>query len=109
VLITFSKWFLQKLGHDGLNKMLAGFEDKTAEAVCTFAYTDGPGKEVKIFQGRTAGRIVPARGPAKFGWDPVFEEAASGQTYAEMEKDQKNACSHRGKALAKVREFLASA
>lgn len=86
--------------------MLAGFEDKSAEAVCTFAYCGGPGEEVKIFQGRTAGKIVPARGPAKFGWDPVFQEEQSGKTYAEMEKDEKNTCSHRGKALAKVREFL---
>ncbi|RPA83834.1 Ham1-like protein [Ascobolus immersus RN42] len=106
---AYIKWFLQKLGHDGLNKMLAGFEDKSAEAVCTFAYSAGPGQEVKIFQGRTDGRIVPARGPANFGWDPIFEEKASGMTYAEMEKDQKNKCSHRGKALVKVREFLESA
>ena len=26
---VYIKWFLEKLGHDGLNAMLAGFEDKT--------------------------------------------------------------------------------
>ena len=60
------------------------------------------------FDGRTAGVIVPARGPSDFGWDPVFEpsEGAGGKTYAEMEKDEKNAISHRGKALDQLRNWL---
>ena len=33
--------------------MLAGFEDKSAQAICTFAYCEGPGSECIIFQGRT--------------------------------------------------------
>ena len=37
----YCKWFLQKLGHDGLNRMLVGFEDKSAYAQCTFAYSAG--------------------------------------------------------------------
>lgn len=37
----YIKWFLQKLGHEGLNAMLAGFEDKSAYAQCIFAYTPG--------------------------------------------------------------------
>ena len=81
---SYSKWFLEALGHEGLNNMLAGFEDKSAQAVCTFAYCEGPGHEPLIFQGRTdvclsllvlcvlvltlfKGKIVPARGPSNFG------------------------------------------
>lgn len=37
----YIKWFLGSLGHDGLNKSLAGFEDKTAYAQCTFAFCTG--------------------------------------------------------------------
>lgn len=48
-----SKWFLDKLGHQGLNNLLAAYEDKSAEAVCTFAYSPGPGHKPIIFQGRT--------------------------------------------------------
>ena len=44
---------MDKLGHDGLNKMLAGFEDKSAYALCTFAYSSGPGAEPILFEGRT--------------------------------------------------------
>lgn len=52
----------------GLNKMLAGYEDKTAYAQCIFAYCDGPDAEPVVFVGRTEGKIVPARGPTDFGW-----------------------------------------
>ena len=52
--------------------MLQGFEDKLARAICTFGYCEGPGKEVKIFQGITEGKIVPSRGPTNFGWDSVL-------------------------------------
>ena len=67
--------------------MLAAYEDKTAFAVCTFAYCAGPDHKPILFQGRTQGRIVPARGPGVFGWDAVFEY--EGQTYAEMDKVEK--------------------
>ena len=34
---------MTEIGHDGLNAMLVGFPTKAAEAVCTFAYSAGPG------------------------------------------------------------------
>lgn len=116
----YVKWFMKELGHPGLNNMLAAYSDKTAQAVCTFAYCAGPGQSAVLFEGRTHGRIVPARGPPDFGWDAVFE--VDGQTsaarprhpclwltwcrYAEMDKVEKNKISHRGKALAKLKLWL---
>lgn len=47
------KWFLKALGVEQFHKLLAGFDDKSAQAVCTFAYCEGPGKEPIVFQGRT--------------------------------------------------------
>lgn len=58
VLMIASKSFMENLGHEGLNKMLDGFEDRTAEAVCTFAFCQGPGAEPIIFQGRTEVRQI---------------------------------------------------
>lgn len=52
------KYFLNALGLEGLNKMLDGFEDRTAEAVCTFAFCQGPGAKPILFQGRTKARII---------------------------------------------------
>lgn len=48
-----SKWFLDALGHEGLNNLLLAYDDKSAQAVCTFAYCEGPGREPIIFEGRT--------------------------------------------------------
>ncbi|KAL3706728.1 nucleoside triphosphate pyrophosphohydrolase ham1 [Talaromyces marneffei ATCC 18224] len=100
----YIKSFLEALGHEGLNKMLDSFDDRSAEAVCTFAFSNGPGEEPLIFQGRTLGKIVSARGPPNFGWDPIFEY--EGKTYAEMEKEEKNKISHRYKALMKLKAWL---
>ncbi|KAF2417995.1 Ham1-like protein [Tothia fuscella] len=100
----YIKWFLQALGPLELYKMLEGFEDKSAQAVATFAYSEGPGHEPILFQGRTDGKIVPSRGPTVFGWDSAFEY--EGQTYAEMPKLEKNKISHRGKALDKLKAWL---
>jgi len=103
----YIKWFLDKLGHDGLNTLLAGHEDKSAYAQCTFALSAGPGCEVRVFVGKTEGKIVPARGPTDFGWDPIFEpEEGGGRTYAEMPKAEKNAISHRGRSLELLRKWL---
>jgi inosine triphosphate pyrophosphatase len=107
----YIKWFLEAVHHDGLNRMLAGFDDKTAYALCIFSYTDGVGQPIHTFSGRTEGRIVPARGASGFGWDAVFEPVEGeghGKTYGEMSKEEKNAISHRSKALALLRLHLLS-
>lgn len=38
---AYIKWFLAKIGLDGLNKMLAAFDDKRAYALCSFAFSPG--------------------------------------------------------------------
>lgn len=38
---AYIKWFLAKIGLEGLNKMLAAFEDKRAYALCSFAFSPG--------------------------------------------------------------------
>ncbi len=108
----YIKWFLERLGHDGLNKLLHGFNDDRAYAQTTIAYSPGLGEEVQLFEGRTEGRIVHARGSKDFGWDPIFEPTEEEQgygnrkTYAEMTTDEKNAISHRGRAFIKLGEYL---
>lgn len=47
----YIKWFLEGIGHEGLNKMLGGFVDKSAYAQCVFAFCAGPGTEVKVGRG----------------------------------------------------------
>ncbi|KAH9042875.1 inosine triphosphate pyrophosphatase-like protein [Lactarius hengduanensis] len=100
------KFFLRELGFEGINRMLDSFTTRAAWALCTFAYSTGPGTEPVLFEGRTDGRIVPPRGTLKFGWGPVFETEDNGLTYTEMDATQKHAVSHRGRALQKLRAHL---
>ncbi|KAF7984747.1 hypothetical protein HWV62_11699 [Athelia sp. TMB] len=102
----YIKYFMKELGHEGLNNLLVGFPTKEAWALCTFAYSAGPGTEPILFEGKTNGKIVPARGSANFGWDAVFEPLETGKTYGEMKIEEKDKISHRYRALAKLREYL---
>jgi len=103
----YIKWFLQKCGHVGLNSMLDGFNDRSAYAQTIVAFTMGVGEEIHVFDGRTDGNIVAARGPLDFGWDPIFEPfEGGGKTYAEMSKEDKNKISHRGRSFGKFKTFL---
>nr|CAD2191829.1 unnamed protein product [Meloidogyne enterolobii] len=102
----YIKWFLEKLKPEGLIKLLAGFEDKSGYALCTFAYCKGVNQQIYTFQGRTEGVIVEPRGSRQFGWDPCFMPNGFGKTFAEMTSEEKNKISHRGKALKKLKEFL---
>jgi len=101
-----SNGFLKNLGPDGLPKLLAGFEDKSADAVCTFAYSNGDPDHLELFQGRCHGKLVDPRGPRDFGWDPCFQPEGHEQTYAEMGDGEKHKISHRSRALQKLREEL---
>ena len=103
---VYIKWFLEKIGHEGLNNLLTAYQDKSAYAQCIFSYSPAPDVEPLVFVGRTPGKIVPARGPLDFGWDPVFEPDGFMQTYAEMPKDIKNGISHRFRSLDLLRAHL---
>ena len=103
----YIKWFLEKCGHDGLNNMIAFSDDKSGYAQTVVGFCPGPGQDVVVFDGRTQGKIVPARGPLDFGWDPIFQpDEGKGKTYAEMEKSEKDAISHRSRAFGQLQSYL---
>lgn len=60
-----------------------------------------------IAEGSWQGRILGApRGDGGFGYDPVFLDTARGLSAAELDAATKNRVSHRGQALARLRELL---
>jgi XTP/dITP diphosphohydrolase len=60
-----------------------------------------------IVEGEWRGRILHARqGNGGHGYDPVFFDPEHGQSAAEMAPDLKNRLSHRGKALAQLKQRL---
>lgn len=59
------------------------------------------------FEGICEGRIAASEsGSSGFGYDPVFIPDGYSITFAEMDKETKNAISHRGKAIMKLKEKL---
>ena len=60
-----------------------------------------------IFNGVLEGKIATGKsGSHGFGYDPVFIPSGYGTTLAEISLDEKNAISHRGKAMRALAEFL---
>lgn len=94
------------MGLQGLHTLLVGFNDFSADASCCVALKVAADKEVEVFEGRTAGIIVPPRGPMTFGWDACFQPDPFTETYAEMDKEIKNTISHRYKAFAMLKDYL---
>lgn len=63
--------------------------------------------ETHCFEGRVEGSIAEApHGDGGFGYDPIFVADETGKCFAEMSADDKNAISHRGRAMRKLRDFL---
>ncbi len=59
------------------------------------------------FEGVVEGRIIDCeRGAEGFGYDPLFVPDGCDRTFAEMTADEKNALSHRGRAVRQLAEFL---
>ena len=57
--------------------------------------------------GTCEGEIIPEeRGSNGFGYDPIFYKPELSKTLAELTEEEKNAISHRGNAVKKVRPFL---
>lgn len=63
--------------------------------------------EEHLFEGIVEGEIATsASGGEGFGYDPLFMPEGSTRTFAEMSSDEKNAISHRGRAVRKLVDFL---
>ena len=99
---------------DKVLRLLAGvpIEKRTARfrTVIAFAQREEDGKEfsIKYFEGKVEGRILTERhGTGGFGYDSVFQPVeGDGSTFAQMPPEQKNAISHRGRAVAALMTFL---
>ena len=83
-------------------------ENRGAQFVCSIAIT-GFDEGTKTFEGIAHGVVAQApRGENGFGYDPIFEDVATGKTFAELNRTEKSLSSHRGKSLMLAREFLIS-
>jgi non-canonical purine NTP pyrophosphatase (RdgB/HAM1 family) len=93
-----------------LLEKLAGKDEAQRGAHFTSAVAVARGEDV-LFQvvETVEGRIaLEPRGPNGFGYDPLFFYPPYGRTFGESSSEDKARVSHRGKAFARLREFLAA-
>ncbi|WP_262281592.1 RdgB/HAM1 family non-canonical purine NTP pyrophosphatase [Micromonospora sp. MA102] len=82
-------------------------EHRGAAFVCTVALVLPSGKE-HLVDGRQPGRLLRApRGDGGFGYDPIFLGDGQERTNAELTPEEKDAVSHRGKALRELAKLVA--
>lgn len=79
-------------------------EQRKAKVVCVVVYYED-GKFV-VARGEVSGKIAEQpKGENGFGFDPIFE-LENGKTYAELSEKEKNAISHRKRALESLQKQL---
>ena len=94
-----NNYLLKKLGDTPL-------EQRTARFVSCICLTF-PNGDVLRARGTMEGKILfAARGHNGFGYDPLFQTDGYDRSNGELTPEEKNAISHRGKALRKIREEL---
>jgi XTP/dITP diphosphohydrolase len=103
---VYSRYAYDTIGPTGVLALLGDGEARSAEFRCVLGLLlpDGGRRQ---FRGSCRGRIArEPRGDGGFGYDPVFVPAGDVRTFAELPLAEKNALSHRGRALAALVVFL---
>jgi len=93
---------------DNMNKVLHEMQDISNRKACfkTVIALILNNKEY-IFEGKVDGIILKERqGEEGFGYDPIFLPDGFSKSFAQMSLEEKNVISHRGRALAKLIDFL---
>jgi XTP/dITP diphosphohydrolase len=86
-----------------LLRAMEGVEDRKAVFACVIVIAVPRGPAL-TYEGRCEGLIAhEAKGEKGFGYDPLFYYPPLKKTFGQMSMEEKNAISHRGKALAEVR------
>ena len=99
-------------GHDSeanIAKVLAkmqGVTERTARFRTAIALLQGD--EIHMFKGQVEGVILTERhGTGGFGYDSIFQPVeGDGSTFAQMSPQDKNRISHRGRAVARLVQYL---
>jgi XTP/dITP diphosphohydrolase len=106
----YSSYVENTVGVDRVWSLVEAESNRRGSFQVALAYADDRTREhepngVQVFEGRVDGTLVAPRGDGGFGYDPVFE--FDGTTLAEMDSKEKNAISHRGRALEKFADWMA--
>lgn len=105
---VYSSYAYFTIGLDGILQLLQTIpvKKRTAQFKSVFAYGTPEG-DMELFKGTCNGTIsATQQGGKGFGYDPIFIPDGFEKTFAEMNADEKNKISHRGKSLDQLVSFL---
>lgn len=105
---VYSSYVFYSIGCSGILKLLDGIEteDRKANFKSLFAYSE-PNKKPRFFIGDCHGSIsIKNLGKNGFGYDPIFIPDGDTRTFAQMDVNEKNSFSHRGKSLEELVKFF---
>ena len=95
-----------KANNRKLLEKMAGVEDRRAAFHCAIAFAR-PEEDTITVEGVCPGELLEEeRGTGGFGYDPLFYYAPLGKTFAELNAEEKNSCSHRARASAKMLDVM---
>jgi XTP/dITP diphosphohydrolase len=85
---------------------LTGIKDRRARFVCVMAIVIPKG-DYLLYEGTVEGEITTSLlGDKGFGYDPIFFYPPLKKTFAQLDPEEKNLVSHRGKALELIKKDL---
>jgi XTP/dITP diphosphohydrolase len=103
---VYSAYVYRTVGCQGILDLMVGADDRRARFESRIALVKPPGT-VELLMGSCEGTVpLEARGSGGFGFDPVFVPTGADLTFAEMDLEEKEGHSHRGRALGKLRDLL---
>ena len=102
---VYSAYVQKTLGNNGILRLLEGVKERRAYFKTVIGYFDG--EKEHLFRGICPGNIaIKETGERGFGYDPIFVPFNTDKTLADMDTDEKNIISHRGRALVYMKEAI---
>ena len=105
---VYSSYVFHTIGCKGILELLKIKKDTDRKAIfrSVYAYYE-PGSGPMFFTGEVSGSISKnMRGKNGFGYDPIFIPKGDIRTFAEIDLNEKNSLSHRGKSLEKLINYI---
>jgi XTP/dITP diphosphohydrolase len=105
----YAAYVYRTIGNRGLLQLMKNAKNRKAKFTSAVAYFSADCESPICFIGEASGEIAKEERKSGseqgFGFDPIFQPAKSGKTFAEMSVAEKNRYSHRANALHKFAEW----
>ncbi len=104
---VYSSFVMETIGCEGILRLMKDKKERKARFECVIGFLADKDQQMNVFKGESHGLITKEKKGLKgFGYDPIFKPKECDRTFAEMDPEEKNKLSHRGRAVEKLIDFL---